>query len=125
MDDKKKILIVDDEADLLDVLGKRLTTEGYSVITADNGINGISLAKSECPDLLILDVMMPKMGGEEVAEKLKENPTTKDIPIIFLTALVSRAEEEKRNHFIGKHVFVAKPYDKDRLLTVISKLLTK
>jgi CheY-like chemotaxis protein len=72
--DKKKILIVDDEPDVLSVLGKSLSVEGYSVITADNGNDAITLAKSEHPDLITLDILMPDIDGGKVAEKLREDP---------------------------------------------------
>ena len=87
---KKKILIVDDKKDVLLMLGKRLMAEGYSVLTADNGKDAITIAKSKSPDLIILDVLMPGMDGCEVAERLKDDFRTQNIPIIFLTALLTR-----------------------------------
>ncbi len=80
----KKVLIVDDEPDVLEVLGRRLTQAGYQVIKAQNGEDGILKAKKELPNLIILDIIMPDMDGGSVANKLKEDKTTKDIPIIFL-----------------------------------------
>jgi len=72
-----------------------LTTRGYSVLTANNGNDAINLAKSEHPDLIILDIVIPDVGGAEIAEILKENLGTKNIPIIFLTGLLSKKEEEQ------------------------------
>ena len=91
----KKILIVDNEEDFLQMLDKRLTTEGYSVVKATNGTEAIGLALLQHPDIIILDVLMPDMEGEEVAAKLKEYSPTKNIPMIYLTALFSKADEEK------------------------------
>ncbi len=123
--DKKRILIVDDEKDVLLMLEKRLTAEGYSVITATNGTNALQLAKSNCPDLIILDVAMPIMDGGEVAEKLSENPATKDIPIIFLTALFPKRHGEEQGCVVAGHVFIAKPYDIEELLAQTKNLLLK
>jgi len=72
--DNKKILIVDNEKDALFMLEQELAARGYSVIAADNGNDALSLAKSERPDLIILDIWMPGMGGPEVAAKLREDP---------------------------------------------------
>ncbi|MGD0784784.1 MAG: response regulator [Sedimentisphaerales bacterium] len=119
----KKILIVDNEEDFLQMLDKRLTTEGYSVVKATNGTEAIGLALLQHPDIIILDVLMPDMEGEEVAAKLKEYSPTKNIPMIYLTALFSKADEEKiRSKTNGDMIFV-KPLDADKLLEQIKKLL--
>jgi DNA-binding response OmpR family regulator len=120
----KKILVVDDEEDVLQMLGKRLTTEGYSVITATNGADAIGLALLQQPDIIILDVLMPDMEGEEVAAKLKEYSQTKNIPVIYLTALYPKAEEEKyRSTETTRNIIFVKPLDADKLLEQIKKLL--
>ena len=121
--DNKKILVVDDDKSLLLLLEKRLTGEGYSVITAENGYDAIALAKSDSPDLIILDLVMPGMEGSEVSAKLKEDPKTMNIPIIFLTALISKEQEERKKHVIANNIFVAKPFDAEDLLGQIKKLL--
>ena len=121
--DKKKILVVDDDKSVLLLLEKRLTEEGYSVITAENGYDALALAKSKNPDLIILDLVMPGMEGSEVSAKLKEDPKTMNIPIIFLTALISKEQEERRKHVIANNIFVAKPFDADDLLGQIKNLL--
>ena len=92
---RKNILIVDDEKDVLSVLEKGLTAEGYSVITASSGNDAVGLAKSRRPDLIILDVLLPDMDSSEVNRKLKEDPETKDIPVIFLTGMFPRREDEQ------------------------------
>lgn len=121
--DKKKILIVDDERDVLSVLESGLAAEGYSVITADNGNDAIVLAKSQRPDLIILDLVMPSVDGAEIAATLKEDTDTKDIPFIFLTCLFTKTEEEEDDgRVIGGHVFLAKPYNMEGLLTQIERL---
>jgi DNA-binding response OmpR family regulator len=123
MKKKKKILVVDDEKDVLFMLEKRLTAEGYSVITTTNGTNAVALAKSQHPDIIILDVLMPGMDGGEVAAKLNEHPLTRSIPVIFLTALLTKTEEYQRNHTISSNITFAKPFDTEELLAQIKGLL--
>lgn len=118
-----KILLVDDEKDILLTLTKRLVAQGYIVIPADNGYDAITLAKSKSPDLIILDVLMPGMDGGEVAEKLRNDPKTENIPVIFLTALLSKSEDCKEKHTIAHNITFAKPVDTEELLAEIKKLL--
>lgn len=119
----RKILVVDDEKDVLLVLQKSLAAEGYSVITAENGRDAIISAASEHPDLVILDVALPDMLGGEVAAKLKESIENKNIPIIFLSAMFSKTEESRKGHVVGSSMMFAKPYDRGELLTAIKKIL--
>jgi DNA-binding response OmpR family regulator len=123
--DKKKILIIDDERDALFILEKELASRGYSVIAADNGRDAMNLAKSEHPDLITLDLLMPHIDGMEVAARLKEDLETKDIPVIFLTCLLSKRKEEEQGRVIGGHVFIAKPYSIEGLSTQIEKLVNR
>jgi len=120
---RKNILIVDDERDVLLVLEKGLTAEGYSVITASNGNDAISLAKSRRPDLIILDVLMPDMEGPEVKRKLKEDPETKDIPLIFLTGMFPKREDDQEGRIVAGYVLFEKPYDILELVFAIEQLL--
>ena len=119
----KKILVVDDEKDVLLMLEKRLTVEGYSVITTTKSTNAMALAKSQHPDIIILDIVMPGMDGGEVAAKLREHPLTRSIPVIFLTALLSKTEEYHENRMIGSNITFAKPFDTEELLAQIKGLL--
>ena len=119
---KKKILIVDDEEDSLFVLNRRLSTRGFLVIEAHASEDAIRLAISEHPDLIILDVLMPGMYGDEVSAILKEILETKDIPVIFLSCLYSRIEDAAKDPIIGDYPFVSK-YDTEDLLVEIEKLL--
>ena len=122
---KKKILIVDDENDTLTVLEKGLTGEGYSVITASNGRDGVNSARSNHPDLIILDIFLPDISGNQVAEMLKEEPGTRDIPVIFLSCLFSKEFEKEKDNIADGNIFFAKPYDAEQLSTEIEKLLSK
>ena len=120
---KKKILIVDDDKDVLSVLEKRLTAEKYSVITANNGQDAIILAKAQRPDLIMLDIIMPGIDGAEVAGKLREDPETKNIPVIFLTCMLTPEEEKQKRHHVAENIFIAKPYDIKELLSEIKKIV--
>ena len=122
--DTEKILIVDDERDALRILEKELAARGYSIIAADNGNDALNLAKSEHPDLIVLDIWMPDMDGSEVAARLKEDLTTKDIPIIFLTCLFQKREEEEQGRVVAGKVLMAKPYSISALSTRIREILT-
>ena len=118
----KRVLMIDDEPDVLKILGKSLQSKGFTVIQADSGPEGISLALTQHPDVIILDVMMPGMSGGEVAGRLRESPLTKDIPIIFLTALLSKEEEEAMDRCIGNNLTLAKPFDVDELIRLIENV---
>jgi DNA-binding response OmpR family regulator len=122
--DRKKILVVDDENDILLMLDKRLTAEGYSVITATNGVDAVALAKTKNPDLVILDIIMPDIEGGQVAEWLKSHFETRNIPVIFLTGLVSKTEEGRYGPTIGGNVIFAKPFEAKELLAQIKRILS-
>ena len=88
-----RILVVDDEKNILELVRFNLEREGYQVITSLDGVRGLELARSENPDLIVLDVMLPEMNGLEVCRELHQDPATKKIPIIMLSA---RADELDR-----------------------------
>ena len=117
----KRILIVDDEADVLIVLKKGLEKHGFSVLQADNGVAAMQTAIAEKPDLIILDVDLPDIEGGQVAANLKANAATQDIPIIFLTALLSKEEEGRHSRCVGGNKTIAKPYDIDDLTQEINQ----
>ncbi len=119
---KLTILVIDDEKDVLTLMGELLDIRGYGVLTADNGSDGFQLAVSERPNLIILDISMPEMDGGQVAEKLKENPQTQNIPLIFLTGLISKDSEVGNNHVVGGNIMFAKPCDIDELTEQIERL---
>jgi DNA-binding response OmpR family regulator len=121
---KSKILIVDDEQDQLSILDMTLTKSGFSVTTADNGKDGLLLAGTHFPDLIILDLSMPDMDGTDVAQMLKMHESTKDIPILFLTGLYDKQQEEKKGHKVGQNTVIAKPFEPKKLIAMITKLLS-
>ncbi len=91
----KKILFVEDEAVLQKTLTEILKNEGYKVVNALDGESGLRLAKSQKPDLVLLDIVLPRLQGLEVLKAIKDDPETKDIPVIILTNLESSQEIEK------------------------------
>lgn len=91
----KKILIIEDESSLQKTLGESLTQEGYKIIAALNGEIGLKIATKEKPDLVLLDLILPKMNGFDVLKALKSNPETKSIPVIVLTNLEDIKDIEK------------------------------
>jgi DNA-binding response OmpR family regulator len=123
MMNKETILIIDDELDVLLVLKKALDAEDYSVITAPSGNEGVAIARSKHPDLIILDRALGDMLGEEVAEILRNDPDTKGIPIVYLSALFSKTDEEEKCHCFNGSAMFAKPYNINELVTTIEKLL--
>lgn len=124
MNDKKKILLIDDEDDFcFFVKGNLERTGEFEVRYATCGSDGIGMARRERPDLILLDIVMPGMTGQEVAEVLLTTPETKDVPIIFLTAIVTKDEAGpgvlKR---IGGRYFIAKPVSTGDLAVAIRKI---
>ncbi len=124
MTPKKRILVVDDEIDFVKMLQARLRIEGYDVLTAEDGIQGIQIARKERPDLIILDIMMPGLDGHSVCDMLKKSTLTWSIPVIYLTARTGQADEltaiEK-----GAKYYLTKPYNPAMLMEMIKSALTE
>ncbi|MDP8229654.1 MAG: response regulator [Candidatus Gorgyraea atricola] len=118
----RKILIVDDEKDLLETLAYRLKSSGYEVITAGDGQEGMDKAKKERPDLIILDFMLPKMPGYDVCKALKSDEKYKKIPVLMFTARAQETDEEKSRQ-AGAEAYITKPFESKELLAKIKKLL--
>lgn len=110
-----KILIVDDVMSNVLLLKVLLTNEKFNIVTASNGHQALEQVDKENPDLVLLDVMMPDMSGFEVAQQLKANPDTAEVPIIFLTALNSTADIVK-GFQVGGNDFISKPFNKEELI---------
>lgn len=124
MGDKKRVLIVDDERDLVETISFRLEAAGYEVLSAYDGQEGLEKARDEKPDLILLDVMMPKMDGYQVCRFLKFDEDFKNIPIVMLTA---RGQESDKNTGagVGADAYITKPFDSASLLLKIKELLEK
>ena len=119
-----RILLVDDEPDVLEIVGYNLTSEGYQVSTAENGLEALDKAKKEIPHLIILDVMMPEMDGIEACEKLRENPDLSDTLITFFTA---RGEDYSQlaGFDVGADDYITKPVKPKVLLSKVKALLRR
>jgi len=122
MDRKKRILIVDDEGDIIKALTIRLQSKGYGVFGALGGAQGIFMANKEIPDLIILDIRMPDVDGFSVVETLKQSDRTSRIPIIFLTGSPERDADE-RAMGLGARFYIKKPYDPEELLDAVRRAL--
>ena len=120
----KKILIVDDEPDILEILRFNLENERYTIQTAKNGVQAIEMAKSFCPDLVILDVMMPGKNGMDVCKELRLNPSTKNTLIIFLTAINDDASEVKGLE-LGADDYLTKPIRTKVLISKVNALFRR
>lgn len=123
MSKNKTILVCDDERDIVDVLNYNLTKEGYNVISAYNGQEALQKVNSKV-DLILLDVMMPQMDGIEVCRRLRENPETRNISIIFLTARNSEIDEIKGLE-AGGDDYITKPISIKKLLARINSVLRR
>ena len=115
----KSILLIDDDRDVLESLADFLKRNGYAVLSCDNGKDGLRLAKKDSPALIILDLILPDIDGSDVAAELLQNPTTRNIPIIFLTAVMTKAEQEASGEFIANRCIVAKPCKPSRILELV------
>ena len=119
-----KILVIDDDEAINELLKINLELFGYPVITAKNGIEGFALVKQELPDLVILDVMMPEVDGFTVAKRIRENPETKNIPILMLTAL-SMVQDKVKGFDIGVDEYLVKPFEMEELRVRVRALLKR
>ena len=119
----KKILVVDDEEVIVEPLGEMLSRNGYEVLKAGDGKKGFEEAKKHQPDLILLDVNMPKMNGFQLLEHLKKERKTADIPVFMLTARNS-AEDVSAGIAGYADKYIPKPFDFNHLLSEIQKTLT-
>jgi DNA-binding response OmpR family regulator len=119
---KKKILVIDDEKDLVEMITFRLEGLGYEVKSAFDGDAGLAMARSFLPDLIILDVMMPKLDGYRVCREIKSGAKTKHIPVIMLTARVQHSDMET-GLSSGADAYMIKPFDSATLVEKIAEFL--
>jgi DNA-binding response OmpR family regulator len=120
----KKILIADDEQDIIKILGMRLRANGYQIIGVYDGPSAIELAHQEKPDLIILDIKMPGKDGYTVFKELKRDVETNSIPVLFFSALPPDQTENKITA-LGADGFISKSADPDIILTKIKEILNK
>ena len=122
MSNKKKILLIEDEPEFRLGIRMRLEANDYEVIEAEDGVMGLEMARNQGPDLIILDLMLPKMDGYQVARLLKFDEKYKKMPIIMLTARSQQSDKETGSA-VGADAYIIKPFKSEELLEAIARLL--
>lgn len=115
-----KILVVEDENHIIKILNMFLKREGHEVLIAEDGAKAVTLAQDEIPDLVFLDIVLPKLNGYLVCQALKEEATTKHIPIVFVSAK-AQDEDIQKGYDVGGDDFLVKPFTPDQLRNIIKK----
>jgi len=127
MSDKQLILVVDDDPDLVESISMKLESYNFRVAKAYDGVEALEKIKEERPELIILDVMMPRKNGYELCDELKKDDQYKDIVVVLLTAVGDAVTTTKYTHFGGKTTladdFIPKPIDLDRLMEIVKENL--
>jgi CheY-like chemotaxis protein len=119
---RHKILIIEDDRATADVLSFRLAQQGFDTVLAARGKQGLAMASSECPALIVLDLRLPDMDGFTLCERLVDSPDTCGIPVIILSGM-ERPDIVRRSRAAGCHFFVRKPYDPNALLALIRQAI--
>lgn len=117
-----KVLVVDDEVYILHILDFILGAENYDVVTATNGEQALQKVRDEKPDLVVLDIMMPKLDGYETCRRIKSDPKTKLIPVILLTAK-GREVDQKLGREVGASDYITKPFSPSKLIERVQAVL--
>ncbi len=117
-----KVLVVEDEAPVAENLEALLVARGYTVVMAADGAEGVKLARKEKPQLILLDILLPKMGGFDVCKMLKSEAATKGIKVIMITGL-GRMGDVETAFQVGASDYIIKPFDQERLFKKIDKVL--
>ena len=122
MGEQKKILVIDDEPDMQKLLKTRFEQENFKVITADDGEAGVKIAEQEAPDMIILDIMMPKMDGYTCLKELRNLPKTKNTPVLMLSG---KEEEKVGDLFAFQKIsgYIEKPFESDELVMKVKEIL--
>jgi two-component system response regulator VicR len=118
-----KIMVIDDEPDLVEVVKLILESDGYQVVTANGGQEALEKMGKEMPDLVLLDIIMPRMDGWEVFSRIKSDQKTKDIPVIMLTAKDQRIDKLIGLHVVRVDDYITKPFGRSELLASIKRIL--
>jgi two-component system response regulator VicR len=118
-----KIMVVDDEPDVVDLVKLVLESDGFSVATAYSGKEALEKIDREMPDLVLLDIMMPQMDGWEVYSRIRANPRTKDIPVAMLTAKSQSIDKMIGLHVVKVDDYITKPFGRSELLERVKRIL--
>ena len=124
MNDQKHILVVDDDPDLVEALAMKLASKNFRVTKAYDGVEAWEKIKSDQPDLMILDVMMPRKNGYQLCDEIKADPQYKNIAVILLTAVADAVATTSYTHHDGKKTladdYIPKPVDLDKLVAIVN-----
>jgi two-component system alkaline phosphatase synthesis response regulator PhoP len=121
MSGAKRILIADDE-ETVRTLVKRLLGKNYKILEAENGEEAVKVAVNQKPDLILMDILMPKMDGLTACYAIKRNPATKEIPVVMLTAVDYELNRKLSQDVMGAQDYITKPFDADMLMEALAKL---
>jgi CheY-like chemotaxis protein len=122
MGENKRVLVCDDDPVILRLLQVNLELEGYEVLVAHHGEEALEVASSQLPDLILLDIMMPRMDGYQTVERLKGQESTRAIPVVFVSAKAQQADIELGKSY-GVDDYLTKPFDPGDLLDVVERLI--
>jgi two-component system alkaline phosphatase synthesis response regulator PhoP len=122
MTGSKRILIADDE-ETVRTLVKRLLGKSYKILEAENGEEAVKVAVNEKPDLILMDILMPRMDGLTACYAIKRNPATKEIPVVMLTAVDYELNRKLSKDVMGAQDYITKPFDSEMLTSVMAKFL--
>jgi DNA-binding response OmpR family regulator len=122
VEQKRKVLLIEDDVDMSEAVRLRLESNGYEVVVAHDGLEGFDMARTQKPDLIILDVMLPKMDGFTVCRMLKYDESYKNIPVIMFTARVQKTDIQHGTE-VGANAYVTKPFKAEELLAQINTLI--
>ena len=118
----KRILVCDDDPVILRLLEVNLQLEGYEVLTATNGEEAVEVATREKPDLILLDIMMPRMDGYQAVKHIKADETTKHIPVVFVSAKAQQADVDLGKSY-GVADYLTKPFDPTEMIELVARLV--
>jgi DNA-binding response OmpR family regulator len=125
MNEKKKILCIEDEPEMINLIQIILGRMGFDVAGAAGGYAGVQMSKTEHPDLILLDLMMPDLDGWEVYQQIKADDQTKDIPVIVVTAKAQDIDKVLGLHIARVDDYIAKPFSPQELIASVEKVLAK
>lgn len=121
--EKKRVICIEDEPEMIDLVRLILSRKGFDVIGAEGGIEGLKLVRSEKPDLVLLDLMMPDLDGWEVYQEIKGDPELRTIPVIVVTAKAQPIDKVLGLHIAKVEDYITKPFSPQELLQSVQKLL--
>ena len=120
-----KVLVVDDEPDIIRLVARVMEVLGHDVVTASNGPKALEMARTEQPDLIVVDLDLPQLNGLEVCKKVKTGAATSHIPIVMMTAAYVSLADAKRASGVGADEYIFKPFMSETLMRTVARLLPR